>query len=73
MTKAMPIKHPVFRPNFPEDMQIRVIDIIAKEANENVSRKWGNPKHLHFHGAVDRLIILANERNIEDGFKPLDV
>lgn len=73
MTKAMPIPHPVFRPNFPEDVQMRVIDIVAQEAEENVSRRWGNPKHLHFHMAIDRLILLAWECNIEDGFKSADV
>ena len=68
MTKAMPIPHPVFRPNFPEDVQMRVIDIVAQEAEENVSRRWGNPNHLHFHGAIDRLIILAGEINNTEGF-----
>lgn len=73
MTKAMPIDGPVFRPQFKEEDQLRVIDLIGKEAMGNPKRRWGKPEHLHFHMAIDRLVELAKEKNVEDGFKELEI
>lgn len=73
MTRTMLIDTPVFRPQFKEKDQLRVIDLIGKEAIGNPKRRWGKPEHLHFHTAIDRLVELAMEKNIEDGFKPTDV
>ena len=73
MTRIMKIDGPVFRPQFKEEDQLRVIDLIGKEAIGNPKRRWGKPEHLHFHIAIDRLVELAKEKNVEDGFKSVGV
>ena len=68
MTRLMPIEGATFRPQFKEEDQLRVIDLIGKEAIGNPKRRWGKPEHLHFHMAIDRLVVLAQERNQKEGF-----